>query len=77
MLDSAVEVVLSDGRELRGETELSRGHPGNPLNWAELEAKFLELAAPQLGDRAGPVIAALRDIDTPGGLGEFRSLLRA
>ena len=77
MLDSAVEVTLQDGRILRGETALSLGHPGNPMDWNDLGEKFMTLAEPVHGTRAQPLLTALRDFDLPGALPEIARLLRS
>lgn len=76
MLDSAVEVTLQDGRVLRGATDLSRGHPGNPMDWVDLGEKFMTLSEPVLHDRAQPLLKALREFDSPGALPEIARLLR-
>lgn len=76
MLDSAVEVTMQDGRILRGATALSRGHPGNPMDWIDLGDKFLTLTEPVLGNRAQPLLKALREFDSPGALPEIARLLR-
>jgi 2-methylcitrate dehydratase PrpD len=77
MLDSAVEVIGNDRRKYRGETMLSRGHPGNPLSWGDLDLKFLDLAAPILGEKAALFLAILKEIDKPGALDHARVLLLA
>ncbi len=77
MLDSAVEVTLADGRILRGETALSLGHPGNPMDWLDLAEKFMTLTEPVLRDRARPLLKALREFDSPGALPEIARLLRS
>lgn len=76
MLDSAVEVTLQDGRVLRGATDLSRGHPGNPMDWVDLGEKFMTLSEPILHDRTQPLLKALREFDSPGALPEIARLLR-
>jgi 2-methylcitrate dehydratase PrpD len=77
MLDSEVEVTLQDGQLLRGATDLSRGHPGNPMDWADLGEKFITLSEPVLHDRALPLLKALREFDSPGALPEIARLLRS
>ncbi len=77
MLDSAVEVSLADGRTLRGAIDLSRGHPGNPMDWIDLGEKFMTLAEPVLGTHAQPLLKALREFDSPGALPEIARLLRS
>lgn len=76
MLDSAVEVTLADGRVLRGETALSLGHPGNPMDWVGLGEKFMTLTEPVLHDHAQPLLTALREFDSPGAVAETARLLR-
>ena len=77
MLDSAVAVTLQDGQLLRGATDLSLGHPGNPMDWTDLGEKFITLSEPVLHDRALPLLKALRDFDSPGALPEIARLLRS
>lgn len=77
MLDSAVEVTLADGRILRGATDLSLGHPGNPMDWTDLGEKFNTLVEPVLHDRALPLLKALREFDSPGAFPEIARLLRS
>ncbi|MEM7408230.1 MAG: MmgE/PrpD family protein [Pseudomonadota bacterium] len=43
MLDSAIELTLSNGEQMREEVPLSLGHPGNPMTDSDLDAKFLGL----------------------------------
>lgn len=75
MLDSAVEVTLSDGRTARGETALSRGHPGNPMSWEELEAKYFDLAEPVLGTKATLLLTLLHGLEEPEALRQIQQLL--
>ena len=75
MLDSAVEVNLIDGACSRRETTLSRGHPGNPMSWMELEAKFLSLVEPILGSRTSPLLVLLRHFELPDAVRKIKILL--
>jgi 2-methylcitrate dehydratase PrpD len=61
-------VTLRDGRELTRHQDTRKGDPEWPLTDAELSAKFLELAAPVLGDAAsGQLLAALwKGAEVPG-----------
>ena len=77
MLDSAVDVELTDGTRVRGETALSRGHPGNPLSWEELEAKFVDLSTPVLHEQTAVLFAALRNFDHPDAVRKVAVLLEA
>jgi 2-methylcitrate dehydratase PrpD len=45
-----VSITLRDGRVLTRETTIVRGDAANPVSPAELQAKFLALAAPSLAD---------------------------
>lgn len=76
MLDSAIEIDLVDDTRRRGETALSRGHPGNPMEWAELEAKFTELANPVLGGSALELLELLQKFDSPGMFEEVQTQIR-
>ena len=44
-----IDVTTTDGRQLTAETRYPRGHRGNPLTDAEVEAKFRGLAIDALG----------------------------
>jgi 2-methylcitrate dehydratase PrpD len=77
MLDSAVEVTLHDGQVHRGETSLSRGHPGNPLSWDDLEAKFRGLVEPIYNERTAEIVSVVRDFERAGNLVRLQKLLRS
>ena len=77
MLDSAVEVTLHDGQVHRGETSLSRGHPGNPLSWDDLEAKFRGLVEPIYSERTAEIVSVVRDFERAGNLVRLQKLLRS
>jgi len=75
MLGSAVDVELADGTCIRGETALSRGHPGNPMSRNDLEVKFLSLVEPILGSRTSPLLVLLRDFEIPNVVRKVKLLL--
>lgn len=77
MLGSAVEVTLHDGQVHRGETSLSRGHPGNPLSWDDLEAKFRGLVEPIYNEWAVEILSVLREFERVGNLERLQKLLRS
>jgi 2-methylcitrate dehydratase PrpD len=60
-----VVVTLNDGTTLRGASDYPRGNPENPVSTETLEAKFVELVAPRLGDafahRALTTVRSLHD----------------
>lgn len=66
---SSVEVVLNGGRRLARRVRWPKGHPRNPLGYAELEAKFLRLAQGAL-----PAAAAQRMLDTLWALDGLRDI---
>lgn len=68
---AVVRLTLHDGRVLTTSVAHNKGTPGNPLTDAELEEKFLDLAAPVVGERAAAELArtcwaveALTDVTT-------------
>jgi 2-methylcitrate dehydratase PrpD len=54
-----VEVRTADGRVFSKRAEYRKGHSENPLSKAELEAKFLKLAEPTVGEAQGREIISL------------------
>ncbi len=46
---ASMTVQLADGTRLAAETPLALGNPGNPMQWADMEQKFLGLVEPILG----------------------------
>ena len=76
MLDSAVEVDLVDGTRRRGETALCRGHPGNPMEWVEIESKFTELVTSVLAGSALELLESLKKFDSPGMFEEVETRIR-
>ena len=57
-IPNRIVVTLSDGRQFTTEVEFPRGHAGNPMTDAEVEAKFRALAEPRYGKgRADAVLA--------------------
>jgi 2-methylcitrate dehydratase len=48
-IPNRVTVALTDGRTLVREVEFPRGHAGNPMTDAEVEAKFRRVAEPKYG----------------------------
>jgi 2-methylcitrate dehydratase PrpD len=72
-----VEVTLADGRTLAEQTQLAFGSVGHPMQWPDLEAKFLSLVEPVLGSRARALLDVLRDFDKPGRLTEAFGIIDA
>ena len=48
-IPNRITVTLADGRKLVREVEFPRGHAGNPMTDAEVEAKFRRVVEPRYG----------------------------
>ena len=70
-----VEIETRDGRRLRARVETPRGHWDAPLSDAELREKFLGLATPAVGARAGAVADAVERLDDAASLKHLVDLL--
>jgi 2-methylcitrate dehydratase len=56
-IPNRIVVTLDDGRAFKREVEFPRGHAGNPMTDAEVEAKFRALVEPKYGkERADAVL---------------------
>ena len=72
-----VEIDTTDGRKLAHFQETRKGDPEMPLSDAELEDKFLELAAPVVGEPAArALLGRLWKLDTEKGM-DFESVERS
>ncbi len=56
---ATVELVLTDGRRLTNHVTHNKGTPDKPMTDAEVESKFVELAAPRIGSEAAHRLAQL------------------
>ena len=73
-----VEIELGDGRTVRHHAKAVRGTPDNPMTTREIEDKAHDLIAPITGaERAGRLVAAIRDLDALRSLRDLRPLLQA
>ena len=71
-----VKIALSDGRVLEATTAVPRGDAENPVPVEEIEAKFLALASPVLGEpRARRVVDAVRETETVKDVSELTTTL--
>src|SRR5205085_1923907 len=66
---------FADGHIAGKHIPIAKGHPGNPMNWHDMEAKFAALTAPYLGPRNEALFALARDFGRGGVLPEMRSIL--
>src|SRR5262245_44723924 len=55
-IPNRIVVTLSDGRRLTQEVEFPRGHAGNPMTDAEVEAKFRSLVEPRYGRKTADAV---------------------
>src|SRR5262245_20423832 len=63
-IPNRLTVTLMDGRKLSLEVEFPRGHAGNPMTDAEVEAKFRAVAEPRYGkERAAEIIRRCWDLE--------------
>ena len=66
---------MDDGRTLEKEVEFPRGHAGNPMTDAEVEAKFRALVEPRYGRERVEKILAGWELDTFKTAGALTKLL--
>jgi 2-methylcitrate dehydratase len=57
-IPNRIVVTLADGRQLSKEIEFPRGHAGNPMTDAEVEAKFRALVEPRFGRATADAVLA-------------------
>jgi 2-methylcitrate dehydratase PrpD len=71
-----VTVMLADGRELHEEIIAPKGEVENPMTGADVEAKFLGLARPVLGEaKARAVIDEVARLDSQASLAPLLAAL--
>jgi 2-methylcitrate dehydratase PrpD len=54
---------------------VAKGHPGNPMDWDDMDRKFTGLAAPALGANAPALFELARTFGERGGVSAMRSVL--
>lgn len=65
-----VQVVLQGGGMHTSHVPIAKGHPGNPMTWADMRAKFEGLVEPTAGTRTREIFERLREF----GCGSSRGL---
>jgi 2-methylcitrate dehydratase PrpD len=70
-----VTVEFADGGRERAHVPVAKGHPGNPMGWDDMHAKFDALVSPRLGGRADPLFALVQDFGGGDVLDEIRAVL--
>ena len=66
---------LAGGRSLSATVPVAKGHPGNPIGWDDMRAKFDALVAPVLGARSEALFGLVREFGSGGALDEIRAIL--
>jgi len=56
---------------------VAKGHPGNPMGWADMDRKFAGLAEPALHGRSAALFGVLRQFGEGCALPEMRSILKS
>src|SRR5437764_4485961 len=54
-------VEFADSRRETVHVPVAKGHPGNPMNWDDMHAKFDALVSPRLGSRSDALFGLLRE----------------
>ena len=57
-----VEIDTTDGRLLKLDIPVGKGHPGNPMTWADMRQKFDGLVEPRFGNRTPELFELAREI---------------
>ena len=75
-IPNRVALTLTDGRTLEKLVEFPRGHAGNPMTDAEVEAKFRRAVEPKYGPaRANAILARCWDLEDLSSVTELIRLL--
>src|SRR5437868_250458 len=75
-IPNRVVVTMDDGRVLEKTVEFPRGHAGNPMTDAEVEAKFRTLVEPRYGrERVERILKTCWDLDKLESAGALAKLL--
>jgi 2-methylcitrate dehydratase PrpD len=73
-----VELTFIDGTTVASETTVAPGHPTNPMTEAQVLAKFMSLAAENLGpDRAKRVAAKIAKLATASDISDMMASTRS
>jgi 2-methylcitrate dehydratase PrpD len=66
---------FANGRTETRHVPVAKGHPGNPMNWDDMHAKFAALTAPALGARSAALFSLARNFGRGGILPEMRAIV--
>ena len=68
-------VEFADGSRETITVPVAKGHPGNPMDWDDMQAKFDALVSPLLGTRTDGLFALIREFGRGDVLAEIRAIL--
>jgi 2-methylcitrate dehydratase PrpD len=68
-------VEFADSRRETVHVPVAKGHPGNPMNWDDMHAKFDALVSRRLGSRSDALFELVRDFGCGDVLAEIRAML--
>jgi hypothetical protein len=73
----SIAIELANGEVMEETCEYFAGHPRRPASDEQIDAKYLDLVAPHLGDsKATELLFLLRHLDRVDDLGEIVDRLR-
>jgi 2-methylcitrate dehydratase PrpD len=72
---ACLTVDTADRNNASASIPVAKGHPGNPMTWADMSAKFEALVAPRLGSGSGALFKIVRELGHGGRLDEMRAIL--
>ena len=76
-MPNRIAVSLGGGVEVMAQVNVPKGHPGNPMSKEDIEAKFLRLAGPKIGENgARRALARLWKLEDEKDLTDLLGLLR-
>jgi 2-methylcitrate dehydratase len=76
-IPTILEIKETSGRVRSARLDFPPGHHRNPLTDAQIDGKFMRMAQPVLGTRAGAALTALRSLDAETDLRRVTPLLTA
>jgi len=72
---SRLSLEFADGRTEGKHVPIAKGHPGNPMDWGDMQVKFAALTAPYLGSRGDTLFALAQEFGRGGTLPDMREIL--
>jgi len=73
--EARVALEYADGRTDFRHIPIGKGHPGNPMGWDDMAAKFDALVRPRLGPRSDALFGLVRAFGSGGVLGEIKEIV--